>query len=96
MAQNSHLAQDAGYPLPSWEQTLFTNAPIGIITTAPEGELLSANPAMARIFGYDSPEELIESVNGFTTQLYADPSDRAEVMRLLKENEELLDYKCRA
>ena len=95
MAQNSHLAQDAGYPLPSWEQTLFTNAPIGIITTAPEGELLSANPAMARIFGYDSPEELIESVNGFTTQLYADPSDRAEVMRLLKENEELLDYKCR-
>ncbi len=76
-------------------QEFFINAPIGIITTAPEGQLISANPAMARMFGYDSPDELIVSVKGLTTQLYVDPADREELMRLLKENDEVLNYECR-
>src|SRR6056297_1926625 len=76
-------------------QQLFINAPIGIITTNPDGQLLSANPAMARMFGYDSPDDLIKSVNGLPTQLYANLSDREELMRLLKENDEVLNYECR-
>ncbi|MEF8823985.1 MAG: PAS domain S-box protein [Desulfohalobiaceae bacterium] len=95
MAQNSHSAQDTGYSALSSEYSLFTNAPLGIIITTPEGRLLSANPAMAKMFGYDSPDELIESVKGNNTQLYADLSDREELIRLLRENDEVLNYECR-
>ena len=77
------------------DHSLFTNAPIGIITTTLDGEILATNPAMARMFGYDSPDELIESLNGIITQLYADPSDREKLLRLLKENEEVVNYECR-
>jgi PAS domain S-box-containing protein len=37
---------------------LFENAPIGIYRTAPDGRILMANPALARMLGYDSFEEL--------------------------------------
>ncbi len=95
MAQENPSARDAENLAISPEHSLFTNAPIGIVNTTPEGRLLSANPAMARMFGYDSPDELIDSVNGTTIQLYADPSDREELMRLVRENREVINYECR-
>ena len=95
MAQNNHSAQDAGYLIPSCEHSLFTNAPLGIIMSTPDGRILSANPAIGRMFGYDSPDELIDSVNGMTTQLYAAQPDREEIIRLLRENDEVFNYECR-
>ena len=94
---HSDRVKSAGVFEPSLEQCreFFINAPIGITTTSPEGQLLSANPAMARMFGYDSPDDLIKSVKGLTTQLYADLSDREEFLRLLEENDEVLNYECR-
>ncbi|MFO7727523.1 MAG: PAS domain S-box protein [Desulfonatronovibrio sp.] len=74
---------------------ILMNAPIGITTTTPDGRLLSANPAMAKMFGYDSPDELIESVNGITTHLYAALSDREALMRILRENDEVLNFECK-
>ena len=47
------------------------------------------------MFGYDSPDKLIETVNGTITLLYAEPSDREELLGLLRENEEVLDYNLR-
>lgn len=38
---------------------IFENAPEGIFQTSFNGRILAANPAVARILGYDSPEELI-------------------------------------
>jgi len=76
-------------------QVLHDKAPIGIITTSPDVGLLSANPAMARMFGYDSPEELIESIKGLNTRLYADLSDREELIRLLEKNDEVVNFECR-
>ncbi len=75
MAQGNPSSQGADSSVPSSLQEcqeLFNNAPIGIVTTTPEGRLLSANPAMASMFGYDSPDELIEYVKGIVIQLYAD------------------------
>jgi PAS domain-containing protein len=43
-------------------QDIFNNAPIGIFTSTPEGRCISANPALARMFGYESPEALIASI----------------------------------
>ncbi len=71
----------------------FENAIDGIFQSTPDGRYLSVNPAMARIFGYASPGEMIASVgNDIGQKLYADPSRRAEFKRLLEEQGTLRDY----
>jgi PAS domain S-box-containing protein len=76
-------------------QDIFNSAPIGIFTTTPEGRIISANAALVRMFGYESPEELIASITDIATQVYADPADREEFMRLLKEHGEVSNHACR-
>ncbi len=39
-------------------RNLFDNAPIGVYRTAPDGRILIANPALVRLLGYDSFEQL--------------------------------------
>ena len=61
---------------------IFENATEGLFQTTPEGQLLTANPKFARIFGYDSPGEMIDTINDFGNQLYVNPNDRVEAGRL--------------
>jgi PAS domain S-box-containing protein len=65
-------------------RSLFENAMEGIYQSTPEGRFLSVNPAMARIYGYDSPEEMVNSVNDIPTQIFITPQDRAESVRILE------------
>ena len=67
---------------------IFENAVEGLFQSTLEGRFLSANPAMARILGYDSPQELMSEVNDIGSQVYASGSDRDEVLRQLRENGE--------
>jgi PAS domain S-box-containing protein len=64
---------------------IFENAIMGIFQTAPEGQVISANPACARIFGYDSPEELLDAVTDISRQLYVNPERRTELLQVLEE-----------
>ena len=48
---------------------LVMKAPMGIFTSVPEGYYLSANPAMARMFGYETPEEMIDNVKDISRQI---------------------------
>lgn len=66
-------------------QSLFENAVEGIFQATPDGRLLHANPALARMCGYNSPEELIESVKDLALDSYADPAARAEFKRRMAE-----------
>jgi two-component system, cell cycle sensor histidine kinase and response regulator CckA len=63
---------------------IFEEAIIGIYQSTPDGNLLSVNPALARMYGYDSPEELISSITDIQHQLYVDPNRREEFKRLLE------------
>ena len=63
---------------------IFENAVEGIFQTTVDGRLLTANPAMARILGYESPEELLEGVENVAEQLYADPEHREKFRRLMQ------------
>jgi len=56
-------------------RSIVENAVDGIFQTDPDGAFLSANLALAKLYGYNSPEELIASL-GNSHQLYVDPSDR--------------------
>lgn len=62
---------------------IFENAAEGIGRVSPEGAILAANPAFARILGYDSPEALIASVPDIA-RIYVDRGVRAEMLRALE------------
>lgn len=40
-------------------RSIFENALDGIFQVSPEGKFMSVNPAMARMYGYETPEEMI-------------------------------------
>ncbi len=73
-------------------RTIFENAIEGIFQTTPAGRYLSANPALARIYGYASVEELHASFTNIARQLYVDPGRRAEFVRLLEDHDTLANF----
>ena len=66
-------------------RSIFEHAIEAIYQTAPDGQFLDANPALARLLGYASPRELIKSVRDIGREIYADPSARGELTQLLTE-----------
>jgi diguanylate cyclase (GGDEF)-like protein/PAS domain S-box-containing protein len=64
--------------------SLFENAIEGIFRTSPDGHYLDANPALARIYGFASPDELMASLRDIRQQLYVDSARREEFMRIVK------------
>jgi two-component system, cell cycle sensor histidine kinase and response regulator CckA len=75
-------------------QRIFENAVEGFFESTPEGHFRAVNPAMARIAGYASPEEMIREVRDIATQLYVDPRDREDVKRGLERNGILEGFEC--
>ena len=57
-------------------RSIFENAVEGIYQTTPEGRYLAVNPALAEIYGYDSPADLIANFTDIANQLYVDPTAR--------------------
>jgi PAS domain S-box-containing protein len=76
-------------------RSIFENALEGIFQSSPEGQFISANPALAGIYGYDSPTEMIESITNIGEQLYVDPEKRAEFRDLLNKQDATKDFECR-
>lgn len=66
---------------------IFENAIMGIFQTTPDGHYLSINPAGAKMYGYDSPEEMKVLVRDLANQLYVDPRDRQRLMELVEAND---------
>lgn len=66
---------------------MFDNAVEGIFQTTPEGRFITANNALARMYGYSSPEELMEKLTDITTQLYAEPGQRNALFEALKQSD---------
>lgn len=64
-------------------RNIYENATEGIFQIAPDGCFISANPSLARIHGYSSPEELINSVTDIPHQLYVDAGASSKLMYLL-------------
>ncbi|MBD2005150.1 MULTISPECIES: sensor histidine kinase [Cyanophyceae] len=73
-------------------RSIFENAVEGIFQTTPDGRYISANPALAKIYGYASPEELIESLTDIKHKLYVDPTRRDKFLSLLQEREYVREF----
>ncbi|MBW4470118.1 MAG: PAS domain S-box protein [Stenomitos rutilans HA7619-LM2] len=67
-------------------RSIFENAIEGIFQSTPDGRYLSANAALAKLYGYASPEELIATLTDIAHQLYVDPTRRAEFSRLVQRH----------
>jgi PAS domain S-box-containing protein len=65
---------------------LFEGSVDGIYVTTPAGLLLNANPALARMMGYDSPEELIRYVTDIAHTIYVDPAAREQYQFLMQRD----------
>ena len=63
---------------------IFENAIEGIYQSTIEGRFMTANAALVRMAGYDSPAELIESIKDIETQLYVHPEDRKRLMEIME------------
>lgn len=59
-------------------RSIFENAVEGIFQTTIDGRYLSANPALARIYGYDSPEQLMQEIGNIGQDLYVNPDRRRQ------------------
>ncbi len=70
---------------------LFENAPVGIFQVSLDGKLLTANVRQANILGYDSPEDLLESVNRTSVKEahYSPSESREAVLKDLMEHPNL-------
>ncbi len=76
-------------------RTIFENSLEGIYQSTPEGRFISANPAMARLYGYDTPEALMISITDIGRQGYADPEDRKRFTALLESEGHVLGFETR-
>ena len=61
-------------------RTIVENAAGGIYQVSPEGRIMSANPAMARIMGYHNAQEMIREIPDIG-KVYADPRERLRYER---------------
>ncbi len=66
-------------------RSIFQDAIEGIFLSTPEGRYISVNPAMAKICGYGSPEEMIATIQDMATQHYAVPQNRTLFREILAE-----------
>ncbi len=73
-------------------EDIFINAPIGIFTSTPGGRYLSVNPAMAGLYGYDSPADMLEAVTDIARQIYVNPADRFHLYQALESAESARNY----
>jgi PAS domain S-box-containing protein len=64
---------------------IFENAGEGIFQSTPDGKYIEANPALARMYGFASPAELIRSRADISREVYVDPTRREEFKRELEE-----------
>jgi PAS domain S-box-containing protein len=73
-------------------RSIFENTIAGIFQTSLEGRFINANPALARIFGYDSPEELVDRIKDIGRQIYVDPNRREVYLRGLQEEGKVTNF----
>jgi PAS domain S-box-containing protein/putative nucleotidyltransferase with HDIG domain len=85
---------DSGEKLRASEErfrTLTANIPVGVFRSSgrPDGYVLSANPALAKMFGCDKPEEMYEMR---VADLYVNPDERREFIAAVSSAGALSDY----
>jgi len=75
-------------------RSIFENAVEGIYQTTVHGGYLRVNPALARMYGYDSPDRLIAGLTNIATQLYVDPQRRDDFADAMARDGVVKDFEA--
>jgi diguanylate cyclase (GGDEF)-like protein/PAS domain S-box-containing protein len=78
-AQHNLASAEARY------RSIFEHSSEGIFQTTADGHYLNANPALAAIYGFDTPEELVTALQNIGSQLYVDASSRKRFQQIMAE-----------
>jgi diguanylate cyclase (GGDEF)-like protein/PAS domain S-box-containing protein len=76
-------------------RSMFESATSGIFQTTADGQYRDCNPALARIYGYDSPQELKDSVRDVRRQLYVEDDVRPRFIQLMAECDQVSGFEAR-
>ena len=75
---------------------VFMNAPIGVFRTTSFGKVLYTNPAMAKILELPSVDAILQYCNDIKSDLYVYPEQRDELLRQLKEKDQVDNFEYEA
>ena len=77
-------------------RSIFENALEGIFQSSPKGRFINVNPALAKLYGYNSPQEMIDSITDIGSQLYVDPERRADFQDKIDQQDSItgFQYQC--
>lgn len=73
-------------------RSIFDSGSEGLFQTSMDGLYLAANPALATIYGYSSPAQLIAELRNVGRQLYVDPERRSEFTTRMQADGEVRDF----
>lgn len=73
-------------------RSIFENAIEGVFQSSPASGYLTVNPALARMYGYDSPEQLIEQLIDIDRQLYVQPGRRTQFMAAMARDGSVTNF----
>lgn len=75
---------------------LFDNAPVGILRTDMQGNIIHMNQALALMIGYTSPDEALHGLSGTIANVYENAEEREALIRELKEHGQIRDRETRS
>ncbi|MGB3308221.1 MAG: EAL domain-containing protein [Nodosilinea sp.] len=73
-------------------RSIFENAVEGMFQSTPQGQYLTVNPMLARLYGYHSPQDLIQNLTDINQQLYVQPDRRQEFVNLIWASGSVLGF----
>jgi len=73
---------------------LFTHMPVAMYMATMDGRLKQCNPAMAQMFGYRDPDDMLDHVRHMA-ELYEDPDDRKTLISEVIEQRQLISREVR-
>ncbi len=100
-ARRAGLAEARAYELRQAEmdaasyRAFVDNAVEGIFRTTRDGKYLFANRALAQIYAYDSPEQLLSELTDISVDLYVDSGRRYEFQEIMRGEELVHNFNSR-
>jgi sigma-B regulation protein RsbU (phosphoserine phosphatase) len=73
-------------------RSIFENSVDGIFQTTVDGKYISVNPALAKIYGYRSVEQMLEEIVDIQSQLYVDRDRRQQFQTLMNANDTITNF----
>lgn len=73
-------------------RSIFNNTVEGIFQSTPEGRYLEVNPSLARLYGFETPREMIQHYNSIKDELYVLPNRRDDFVRIMETQREVINF----